>query len=682
MLVLLAREGRSQDCPRPRPKDTLYLLEAAQQDDMVAAALERVVQSCEAAPASFGCTQAKERCSALALEVRNKSHDDGPLLVDIESGWLGQRYAASDPGLREKIDDAVDCNAGREDLGRIIEARKRKAARHRAVISEYGRWLDWARKKTAECEEGKIRADAAEREKARASELAALQAAEAKRRAEEEQRRKAAEQARLQAEAEAKRRAEEEARRRAEEGAKRRAAEEARRRAEEEARRRAAEEAKRRAEEEARRRAEEERRRKTEEEERRREEAEEQARREREKQEEERRRLEEEKRRAEEEAREKAERERREAEQRAREEEERRRREEEAAREAAERQAREEAEARLVAERRAQKEALEQKKRELAEAEKSRAEKVRAQIEERRKAEEERRRQVEEQRKAKEQAEAQAARERFEAWQKKVEAERIALNLAEEERLRLQAEDRARFEAEEAERRKQFEAELEQARKLEEEQRAAVEREIRQLEIEAKEAERSQGGLHFLGLAGAYSLSGQADKSPGVSAGGLLKVRQAFWLEMPADGLQSGFELSGDGQFVTRAQGTTGLSIVRLMPAARVWLGRIGLGGFVDWRSVSSQLSATEAFRSGENLAAGPSVSFAFFDDWNGRLLAHGRYAPFLEGATDHVSVELEGGFHWFYGAVEYTPLRSRSNTGSPQNGWSLTGAIGGRYRW
>jgi hypothetical protein len=723
--ALWAGEAAAQECPRPDPVDTAYLLEAAQHDDVVAGVLERVAQSCESEPTAPPCVHARQACARVWGEARSKNHDESRLHEEMERSWIGQRYTPQNPSLRAPS-EAVECGASRETLLRLSEARTKEARNHRAVVAEYARWLTWARDLALQCEQRRTQASAEQREQDRQAALAAVQAEEL-RRAEVAKRTAEEETARRRAEAEFKQRTEEERRRREEAEARRRADEDARRRAEEEARRRGdeqrrkeeatlkqrteedqrkikEEEVRRRAETDARRREEEEARRREEEEARRRTEAE--ARRQDEEQRRrdeiaQRRRQEEDaKRQTQSEAKRREEEERRrkeEADRRRREEEEQRRRDdaeakrrqeqlqrerEELAKKRAEEEARRKEEARLAAEHRAKKDAVEAKRREMERQAQAREAKLQEAVEAKRRAEEDRRAKAEADRQAKREAEKEAARQRQEAWRKKIDADRRNFELSEQDRQRAFAQERAQFEQAEEERRRKFEGQLEQLRQNEERERAKAEREIRQLQIEASRLERTRTELMVGAAGGLYTLTGQSTPEAGKAGGVGFLARQAFWGQMPGRGLQSGLELAAEAQYLTRLADGAPMQLGRAVPSVRAWFGRVGVGAVADYRWMSSRLGASEPARSGDGLALGATASLAAVDNWTGRLVAHLRYTPLLSGGGDQLSLLVDASLGWFYLTVEGMNLRTAADVNGPQDGWLLNAGAGARLRW
>ncbi|MHB8875521.1 MAG: hypothetical protein ACYC8T_17695 [Myxococcaceae bacterium] len=717
-LVLFARAGLAQaaECETPPRRDPTALRESAQQDEMLALALDKALQACSAAGTGESCSKARAGCTELARATveRGSRHEEGVFLADLQRTLNGQRYVFADPGP-VPAHGLVSCETGAADLGAAADSRRKASAHHQRVASEYEAYLKWSAGAFESCKDQlrltaandessrRIEAERQQRERlaqaavaaenarlAQAAAAAKAQAArlEEARRAEEERKKVAAlmaeraERERQQKLAEAAKRAEEQRQREAEEreerAEKEREAQAAAKRAQEEKQRQAAEAA------EAAREAEKDR-------------LERQAQAQREQVE-----------KARQEAEERAEKQREQAIEAAEREEMLKKEKEEQARELARRQ---EAEAKTEREREARKaeEAMRRQAEAKALAERTaRIEDAKRQQQALRAQEEARRAAAEKDLKAREAAEV-ARREQV---RRDLEAARTAgLARLEAQRRALEEEDKKRAQDKEARRRSEDAQEVTDRQRREEAlAKAAAEhqKQIEQLEhsasaVDEKKSEesekaldaaaqaeadrraaadkqiaaagfvdpksRSGGALQAMGAVGLAVVTGVTPPNGSSTLAGVtVNLRKGFWLDPPLEGMQKGFELRATGRFLTEVSGSASVQLIQAAPEARVWLGRFAIGFAADYRRLQSRVGLDE------NFSTGPSLALALLDDQAGRCIVGARWLPLMGGTLMQGAADIEASYEWFTASFEAGFLTP--------GGWYASGSLGFRLRF
>ena len=97
---LIHGAAQAAECESPPRRDPMALRESAQQDEMLALALDKVVQACSAAGTGETCVKSRSACADLARGTveRGSRHEEGVFLADLQRSLNGQRYAFTDPG--------------------------------------------------------------------------------------------------------------------------------------------------------------------------------------------------------------------------------------------------------------------------------------------------------------------------------------------------------------------------------------------------------------------------------------------------------------------------------------------------------------------------------------------------------------------------------------------------------
>lgn len=686
VLVLLSSPARgAEPCQRPDRRDSLPLQEAAQQDEMLALALEKVAQSCAGGTAA-ACSDATEKCNNLLTFAADNAqrHDEARYRTDLTVLWFGQTYVTSTDLPPSRVHGVISCRGDANALRSAATERRQGGERHKLLAGEYERWFRWVQDGYKKCQADTLaleRAQRAREEQARMEEEQRRLAAEAAAQREAEQR-AAIEEARKEAErkaAEAKVLAEREAARKKELAEKLR--KEAEVKAREELARKeqlAREEAEkqRKAQEEA---ARLEKDRKEKEERAKRDAAEKAKRAEQErlaKEEKLRREAEERQRREMEEAQRKAKQEQEEQARRA----EAERRAKEQAEEAAQREAAKQLQEALVAQEAARREAAERQLAGLSEAEKQRRLAAQAALE---KA------------KVEEDAKVKLVAGQRELDEKRLREDELVRRQQEDlklEQLRKQREeDIARAEMEKQTRVAMLEKDAQASEELRRQQAEkdatslAREEELRRAQAEktieavGPAEPRSMGQFYAAGVGSLYNPAGGtsvtgSDRLAGVRLG----VRHTFWNDRAAKGFTWGVELHADGQYVVRIPRATESSFLVAVPGLRVWLGPLGIGFAGDYR----RLAGTDTTRpSGSVLAAGPEVAIAFVDSEMARVALGARWLPLLSGgAFDYGMVDLTAAYGVLNASLEVGTLRG--NAAFTASSWSAALSVGLRARW
>ncbi|MFL5319701.1 MAG: hypothetical protein ACJ790_08580, partial [Myxococcaceae bacterium] len=138
-------------CDKPKRKDTLPLLEAAQADELLADALEKVASTCEAKQP--GCDDAKLKCQGFAESVNSRAlvHDDAGFASDISGGWLGSKYIPTDVIPASAAEPPASCSLSAAELMAEASTRRSAALRHKKLQGEWEKWFTFARTVSDRC---------------------------------------------------------------------------------------------------------------------------------------------------------------------------------------------------------------------------------------------------------------------------------------------------------------------------------------------------------------------------------------------------------------------------------------------------------------------------------------------------------------------------------------------------
>lgn len=155
LVTLSTSLALAQECTAPTRRPSAGFDAAAQQDEILAAQLDGVVNEC--ARPGAPCDEARKRCREYDAMVTRSAgdHDEGPYLADIQGGWLGQPYTVM-PLPEEGNHGTAACDALTAQAQEDAVARRKSANRHRRLVAEWEHWFRFASSTVERCKAGTL----------------------------------------------------------------------------------------------------------------------------------------------------------------------------------------------------------------------------------------------------------------------------------------------------------------------------------------------------------------------------------------------------------------------------------------------------------------------------------------------------------------------------------------------